>query len=77
MMFKNTKSADEIARALRLPVQQTSKAEYPCGQQLNELREEFQNLRDEERAKYTFERDTKRILDRLVSDCDRMIRIAN
>ena len=75
-MFKNTKSADEIARALRLPVQQASKQEHPCGVQSMELREEFQSLTDQERAKYDYEKETKKILDRLVSDCDRRIRIA-
>merc|ERR1712216_254561 len=40
-MFKNTKSADEIARALRVPVQQASKQEHPCGVQSMELRANF------------------------------------
>ena len=75
-MFKNTKSADEIARALRVPVQQASKQEHPCGVQSMELRAEFQVLTDRERSKYNYEKETKKILDRLVSDCDRRIRIA-
>ena len=66
--FRNTRSADELARHLP-PADFTRVQDDAC-------RAEWEALTDEEKTAYGYERDLKRLLDRLVADCDARIQRA-
>ena len=75
-MFKNTKSADEIARNVATPGPTSLQTGTSVRRAIDGVKGGISISTDQERAKYDYEKETKKILDRLVSDCDRRIRIA-
>ena len=64
-IFKNTKSAEDVSRHV-LPEDAGKRKD-------DDMRAAWEALPDDERAKYPYERETKRLLDRLIFECDRRV----